>query len=241
MERFKKLPWNEKIAVALLALCLPLAAFAAVELKSGADTTKATIDSGYSALRVSVQPRSKNCYSITTSGNTISASLAANGTIFAMRISPTGGKTAYVYRAEMQYVVQTAGSSATNNVNMQLQRASSAAASGGTALTPFLKDSAGGAASQVATAQGGDARVSSGAALTVTGITFDSVPVYACYLGHLFTAGATTTCRWDVSADPNSHAIELEAGQLLVWRNGATAFPATQTWAPTIIVDWCEY
>ena len=233
------------LSAALVAILLPSLALGSVEIKSGAGTTKATVDSAYSALRVSVQPRSQDCYAVTNTTGLVGAALASGGAVFGLRISPTGGKTAYVYKVGIDYTTQVAYTTPLSQIRrLVISRGAGAASSGGTALTTFIakKDSAGGAASQVDTAQGGDVRIATTGALTVTGITWETGNFAECFLGSTATgtAGGVKTCVWTPGEDHNAHPIELEAGQILGVRAGAL-FDAAGTWTASINIEWCEY
>ena len=65
-------------------------------------------------------------------------------------------------------------------------------------------------------AQGGDSRIASTGALTVTGVTYETDPLATISLAHVGAAGAFTEWVWDA----NQHTpIVLQPGQLLALRN----------------------
>jgi hypothetical protein len=225
-----------------LLLAVPLATNAELVIKSGSGSAVATVDSAYSSLRVALTPRGKDCFAISETTGTMSASLAGNSTVFFMWIDPAGGKNAYVYRVVYDLHIVAAAAAQTQALNLSLVRGSTAAAaSGGTAIaTVAYKDPTSGV-SQVAAAEGGDARISSTGALTTTGTTFETTPpFYQCGIPQQFALNAYRACIWDTASDPSMHPIELSAGQVLAIRNVTTAFPGTMTWNMTVTVEWCE-
>jgi hypothetical protein len=233
-----------KKLIALL-LCLPTLAFAAVEIKSGAGTPTATVDSAYGALRVSVHPRSKDCYAVAYKTGVVPVTQAANSAIFAMRISPSGGKSAYIYKVGVDYTTQVAYTSALSATRaLVIRRGSGAAAGGGTSLDTFIhrKDPSG-STSQCLNAAGGDVRIGGAGILTVTGLTWETsylayIDIGATAVG---TAGGTKSYIWTPGEDINSHAIELDPGQVLGVTVGPNAMDAAGTWTAAVSVEWCEY
>lgn len=229
----------------LLTLVAALALAQGIPLKSGAGSDLATVDPAYKSLRVNVQPRTKDCHAVAATSGVVAAALASGGAVFAMRISPTGGKTAYIYKVVIDYTTQVAYTTPLSAIRrLGVYRGAGAASSGGTSLDTALvkKDSAGGANSQVTIAQGGDARIATTAALTVTGITWETGPLAELFLGASATgaAGGAKQVLWTPGDDPNSHGFKLEAGQVLGVRAGAL-FDAAGTWVASISVEWCEY
>jgi hypothetical protein len=229
----------------LLLLLAPSLALGSVELKSGAGTDTATIDPGYKALRVSVNPRSKECYSVSQRTGTIAAAAAAGAAIYTQRISPTGGKSAYIYKIAVDYLTQVVYTTPLSAVRaLVVSRGAGAAASGGTALDTFIhrKDPSG-TTSQVLNSAGGDVRISTTGALTVTGITWENPPLALIDLGAsaVGAAGGVKSFYWTPGEDVNNHAIELDPGMVLGIRVGPSAMDAAGTWTAVVTVEWCEY
>jgi hypothetical protein len=229
----------------LLALAASLVLAQGIPLKSGAGSDLATVDPNYKTLRVNVQPRTRDCNVVTGTTGVVAAALASGGAVFAMRISPTGGKQAYIYKVLVEYTTQVAYTTPLSAIRrLGIYRGAGAASSGGTSLDTSIakKDSALGANSQVLIAQGGDARIATTGALTVTGITWEVGPLVEMPLGSTATgtAGGVRSLAWTPGPDLNSHAFELEAGQVLGIRAGAL-FDAAGTWTASISVEWCEY
>jgi hypothetical protein len=226
----------------LLALAASLVLAQGIPLKSGAGADLATVDSTYKGLRTSLWPTTANCYSLSSSTGIVAAALAANATVFAMRTSPAAGKSAVITKVMLRYVTQVAYTvpiSATRR--LALFRGSGAQTSGGTTLSTAIppKDSASAANSAVQTSEGGFASISTTAALTVTGITYEAQEFSTMHLGAVGAAGATSD--WTVVSDSalGDHPIELAPGQLLAIRN-PVVFDAAGTWVLAVSVDWCE-
>jgi hypothetical protein len=234
----------KKLALALLLLPA-LALGQGIPVKSGIDTTVATVDSDYKALRVNVQARGKNCYSVYHNTGVVAAAAAAGAAVFTLRTDPTGGKSAYIYRVVIDYTTQVAYTTPLSAVrSLVVSRGSGAAASGGTSLDTFIsyKDP-GAAVSEAVIANGGDVRIATTGALTVTGITWQVPQFLQCHLGAsaVGAAGGTKRCEWATNGDQNMHAIELDAGNVLGVRVGPSAMDAAGTWIAAIGVEWCEY
>lgn len=221
----------------LLAL-LPI--IAAADVGIGSSATGVTVDATYKNFRVRSVPGTRNCYSLSSVTGTIGAALAANSSVFAMRVDPGSSKNAWIRRMRITYttiVVYT--TPVTAGRRLALFRGSGAAASGGTALSTAIpgKDSTA-ANSEVQTSEGGDARISTTGALTVTGITFEAQELATMSLVHVGAAGASFDQEWLWDSGPE-HPLVLRAGQLLAIRNPA-AMDAAGTWQAAVTVDWCE-
>jgi hypothetical protein len=81
-------------------------------------------------------------------------------------------------------------------------------------------------------------RISATAALTVTGITYETTPFAVMTLSHLGAAGAYGEVVFEFAAT-ESAPIVLQPGQLLAIRNPA-AMDAAGTWQLGVRVDWHE-
>ncbi len=118
---------------------------------------------------------------------------------------------------------------------LAVYRGSGAAAAGGTAA-PAVSKATTSQPSEFLIAQGGDSRISSTGALTVTGITFETDPIAVFSLTHVGAAGAFSEWVWDA----NQHTpIVLQPGQLLALRN-PVAMDAAGTWQFSITADYYE-
>lgn len=220
-------------------LLLATAAYAGVN-PIGATGTQSEVDSAYKNLRVRAVPGTRNCYALSSISGTIGAALAANSSVFAMRVDPGSSKNAWIRRLRISYTTIVAYTTpVTAGRRLAVYRGSNAAASGGTGISttiPGLDSTA--ANSEVQTSEGGDARISTTGALTVTGITFEAQELLTMPLVHVGAAGAFTEQIWEW--DDFEHPPVLRAGQLLAIRNPA-AMDAAGTWQLAVTVDWCEY
>jgi hypothetical protein len=207
----------------------------------------AVIETGTTATQVAVEGKAQramivgrgNAYAISNATGTIGAALAANSSVFAMRLSPSSTLRAYIDRIRVQYTTIVAYTTpVTANRRLALFRGSGAAASGGTATLSVAKDTAAFPVSQCMTANGGDARIATTAALTVTGITFESDPLRTMSLVHVGNAGNYAEALWESHAG-ESYPIVLNPGQVLAIRNPA-AMDAAGTWQMAVNVDWHE-
>lgn len=188
-------------------------------------------------LRSSTVPRG-NAYSVSSITGTVAAALAANATTFAMRLDPGSAVLAYIERIRIMYTTIVAYTTpVTAGRRLALFRGSGAATSGGTALTSVAKDSTG-SPSECNLAQGGDIRISTTGALTVTGITYEADPIRSMTLVHVGAAGAYTESIFEFHASECAPVI-LQPGQLLAVRN-PVAMDAAGTWQMGINVDWHE-
>src|SRR4051794_31870639 len=117
------------------------------------------VDSYLRSARVAVVPRGAS-YSVSTITGTIAAALAANSAVYAMRVSPSGAKTAYVTKVRLRWTTIGAFTTPiTAARRLALYRGSGAASSGGTALAAMAKKASGDAVSKFDSAQSGDVRV----------------------------------------------------------------------------------
>lgn len=199
------------------------------------------VEANTKAQRVDIVPRSINNYCVSNITGTITAAIAANSSFFAMRLDPGAGtKLAFIERIRCQYTTIVAYTTpVTAGRRLALFRGSGAAASGGTAITAAVrKDTANGVASEFDAANGGDMRISSTGALTVTGITYETDPIRTQSLVHAGAAGAVSEWIWEFAATECAPVV-LQPGQLLAIRNPA-AMDAAGTWQLAVSVDWYE-
>lgn len=199
-----------------------------------------TVDTdGYGdSLRVSVLPRAGG-YSVSSATGTIAAALAANATVFAMRLDPASAVRAYIERVRFQWTTIAAFTApVTVNRRLALYRGSGNATAGGTAIATVAKKHSVLGGSEFETAQGGDVRISTTGALTVTGITYETDAIRAASFVHVGAAGAHHEVIWEFNPAECAPVI-LEPGQLVALRN-PTVMDAGGTWQLTVNVDWYE-
>lgn len=197
------------------------------------------VENGPKARRVTVVQRTLNTFTVAGTSGIIGAALAANASVFAMRNDLASPRRVFIERVRLQYTCIVAYTvPITAGRRLGLYRGNGAAASGGTALTPFRKASSVGNVSEVDSTNGGDARISTTAALTVTGITFETPLIAEMHLSHMGTAGAFFEEVFQFNPT-DSAPIVLEPGQLLAVR-APVAFDAAGTWQLGVRVDWHE-
>lgn len=187
------------------------------------------------AAYVAVRPVGEG-YSISGHSGTVAAALGANSSVFAMRLDPGTTRVAYIERVRIQFTTIVAFTTpVTAGRRLALFRGSGAATAGGTAAPAVSKDTTN-QPSEFLIAQGGDSRIASTGALTVTGVTYETDPLATISLAHVGAAGAFTEWVWDA----NQHTpIVLQPGQLLALRN-PVAMDAAGTWQFSITVDYYE-
>jgi hypothetical protein len=190
-------------------------------------------------LRSSIVCRGEG-YSVCATTGTMAAALAANASVFAMRLDPSAGtRLAFIERIRLQWTTVVAFTTpVTVGRRLELYRGSGAAAAAGTAIAAAAQKSTTDQLSEFNTAQGGDMRISATAALTVTGITYETTPFAVMTLSHLGAAGAYGEVVFEFAAT-ESAPIVLQPGQLLAIRNPA-AMDAAGTWQLGVRVDWHE-
>lgn len=188
-------------------------------------TTQLAVEPYRKSARVSVVKRGEG-FSIEALTGTIAA--ASNGSVFAMRNSPTSTKDIYISYISLEYCTITAYTTPVTQRRLQIIRGSGAAASGGTAITPIAQHDSADPVSQLNSGPGGDVRVSTTATLTVTGITFDTNALANLVLTQFGAANARIFQIFDFgSTDKGS--LTLQPGELLAIRTSA-AFDAAGTW-----------
>ena len=183
---------------------------------------------------------SGNHYSVATKTGIIAAAATAGSTVFAMRFDPAAGsKKAWINSIKLRWTTVTAFTTpVTATRSIVLTRGNGAAASGGTTITNATKKDSSYGASEFDASLGGDIRVSSTGALTVTGITFDSFNISELPLIHVGAAGGFYEHVYGFSN--RNHPIELSAGELLAVRVGSSAMDAAGTWVLGVEVEWRE-
>lgn len=190
------------------------------------------------AARVALVPRTTKAFSVAGTSGIIAAALAANSSIFALRLDPlaAGDVRLYLDRLRVQITTLTAFTTpVTAGRRLSLFRGNGAAASGGTALTVAQKWSAS-VGSEVT--GGGDARIASTGALTVTGITFETPSLREMSMAHIGASGAFVEYALEFAA-AESAPIVLEPGQLIAIRN-PVLMDAAGTFQIAVSADWHE-
>jgi hypothetical protein len=188
------------------------------------------------AARVSIYPPGVGAFVSSITG-TMAAALAANSSVFAMRLDPGAAVNAYITRIWLEWATIVAFTTpVTAGRRLALYRGSGANASGGTALTAAaMADST--QTSEFSTAQGGDMRIATTAALTVTGITYEAQEFRTMHLTGFGAAGANRFVDWN--APSFGPLMVIRPGQLLAIRNPA-AMDAAGTWQLAVGVEWRE-
>jgi len=190
------------------------------------------------SLRVNIVPRAGG-YSVSSVTGTIGAALAANASTFAMHLDPSAPVRAYIERMRIQYTTIVAYTTPiTASRRLALFRGSGAATAGGTAIATVAKKHSVLSGSEFEAAQGGDIRIATTSALTVTGITFETDPIRTMSLVHAGAAGSFVEQMWELNAG-ECHPVVLEPGQLIAIRN-PVAMDAAGTWQLCVNVDWYE-
>lgn len=170
---------------------------------------------------------------------TIAAALAANAAVYAMRLNPGTSRHARIHRVRLQWTTLVAFTTPlTAGRRLAIFRGAGAAASGGTALGATSERDSLSPASQCDVGQGGDQRISSTGALTVTGITFEASPLKVISLAHAGAAGAFFEQVIEFDDDSGGPLI-LRPGELMAIRS-PQAMDAAGTWQLAVNVDWTE-
>jgi hypothetical protein len=170
----------------------------------------------------------------------MAAALAANAAVYAMRLNPGATKKVRIHRVCLQWTTIVAFTAPiTAGRRLAIFRAVGAAAAGGTALGVTSERDSLSPPSQCDIAQGGDQRIASTGALTVTGVTFEVSPFKVISLSHVGAAGAFFEQVIEFDDDSGGPLI-LNPGELMVVRNGTAAMDAAGTWQLAVNVDWTE-
>lgn len=173
---------------------------------------------------------------------TITAALAANSALFAMRLDPAAGATykAYIARIRLAFTTITAFTTpVTAGRRLAIFRGAGAAASGGTAVAAATKKDTADGNSQFNSGEGGDMRIATTGALTVTGITFEAAASRVMDLTHVGAAGNRDERVYEFNSSDAGGELVLAQGELLAVRNPA-AMDAAGTFQLAVTVDWIE-
>jgi hypothetical protein len=209
------------------------------KLLDTAGTNVAKVNSEGSVYTVGLPP-SGTFYAVAAKTGTIAAAAAASASVFAMRLNPGYGGKAYVDRILLRWTTVVAFTvPITQTRSIVVTRGAGAAASGGTAIAAATKKDTGYGASNFDSATGGDMRIATTGALTVTGITFETVNLDELTLVHVGTAGAYYESLIDLT-NSRGHPMEINPGEVLAIRVGPSAMDAAGTWSLGLKVAWRE-
>lgn len=198
----------------------------AVENKAGFTVLRQRGDAQYAAAAVT---------------GTIAAALAANATVWAMRYDPgAGARLAVIERIRLAFTCIVAFTTpVVAGRRLGLFRGAGAPTAGGAQmLCTNAQKSTAFADTEFTTANGGDMRIATTGALTVTGITYETEPFRLMTLSHVGSAGAYAERLWEFHPGECAPMI-LQPGQLLAVRN-PVAMDAAGTWQLEVNVDWYE-
>lgn len=200
--------------------------------------TGVEVNSDGSLYTVDVSPSGSN-YAVATKTGTIAAAAAAGAAVFAMRLDPGSPKKAWVESIRLRWTTIAAFTTPiTATRSLVVTRGSGAAATGGTSIAAATKKDSLYSASEFDVALGGDIRVASTGALTVTGITWESVNIGEMTLIQAGAAGAFYEAVYEFSV--RNHEIEMNPGEVLGIRVGPSAMDAAGTWVLGVEVNWRE-
>lgn len=201
-------------------------------------STGAEVNADGALYTVNLDPTGTN-YTVATKTGVIAAAATAGSAVFAMRLDPGSSKKAWIDMIKLRWTTTVAFTTpVTATRSIVLTRGSGAAASGGTAITTATKKDSTYGASEFDTSLGGDIRVASTGALTVTGITWESVNLGELPLIQVGAAGGYVEAIYEFSA--RNHAVEMNAGEVLGIRVGSSAMDAAGTWVLGVEVAWRE-
>jgi len=200
------------------------------------DIRNITVEDG--SLPTIIKPRGARFCTSSVTG-TIAAALAQNSCVFALRNDPGSTKSVYIERVRLVFTTIVAFTTPiTAGRRLALFRGTGAATAGGTPIADATKKLASSVDSECSAALGGDIRIATTGALTVTGITFETNPFRTMPLVHVGAAGAVYDRIFEFGNGETSPLV-LEPGQLLGVRN-PVAMDAAGTWQLSVDVDWFE-
>ena len=203
-----------------------------------AGTNVGKVDSN-GALLTAERPLGAGAYCVAAKTGTIAAAAAANANVFAMRLDPGSSLKAYIDSVRLRFTTIVAFTTPiTQTRSLVIKRGSGAAASGGTSIATLNPKDTTYAASEFDVASGGDVRISTTGALTITGITYETVYFAEMTLAHVGTAGAFYEAMYEFSV--RNHPIEINPGQVLAITVGPSAMDAAGTWTLGVEVNWHE-
>lgn len=193
---------------------------------------------GLNASRQVIVPRGVG-FAISATTGTMAAALAANSSVFTMRLDPGTSKRAFIERIRLEWTTIVAFTTPiTAGRRLGLFRGVGGTPVGGTQLSVPVNKHGTSDTSELSIANGGDIRIATTAALTVSGITFEANAFRELSLTHVGAAGAYREAIWEFNP-PDTHPIQLDPGQVLAVRN-IPAMDAAGTWQLMVAVDWNE-
>lgn len=197
------------------------------------------VEPGIAAARVCFTPRGYG-FGIAATTGTIGAALAANSTVFAMRLDPGASRRAFIERLRVEFTTLVAFTTpVTAGRRLSLFGAQlSGTPTGGTAIVAPMPKHGVSDTSEFSAANGGDIRISSTGTLTVAG-TVNANPFREMSLAHVGAAGGYREALWEFASGAESQPIQLDPGQAILIRNPA-AMDAAGTWQMSVAVDWYE-
>ena len=182
---------------------------------------------------------SGNHYAQSAKTGTIAAAAAAGAAVFAMRLNPGYSGKVYIDAMKLRFTTIVAFTTPiTQTRSLVLTRGAGAAASGGTSLATAAKKDSTYPISQTDVASGGAVNIATTGALTVTGITWESTNFEELTLAHVGAAGAFYEHVFEFAS--RAHPIELNPGEVIGIRVGASAMDAAGTWSLGVKLDWHE-
>jgi hypothetical protein len=207
-------------------------------ISNGTTAGDLRVEADKAAARVIVVPRG-NGYSASGVTGTVAAALGANSAVFAMRLDPGSSARAYIDRVRLQYTCLVAFTvPLTAGRRLALFRGSGAATAGGASMGDAVPKHTTHPASEFNIGSGGDLRIATTGALTVTGITWEAQPIATMPLVHVGNAGNYAEALFEFAAS-ESYEVVLEPGQVLGIRNPAV-MDAAGTWQLGVGVQWRE-
>lgn len=209
------------------------------KLMGWTSNTGAEVNADGSLYVVDVSPSGMN-YNVSAKTGTIGAAAAAGATVFAMRYDPAAGtRKVWIDSIRLRWTTIVAFTTPiTQTRSLVITRGAGAAASGGTAIPIANRKDTDYSVSEFDSSVGGDMRIATTGALTITGITFETINFAEITLAHVGTAGAYNEQLYEFSV--RNHPIELHAGELLAVRVGPSAMDAAGTWSLGVEVAWRE-
>lgn len=195
-------------------------------------------DNGSGAVHI-MNRKGARLFRIAELTTTIAAALAANSSVFAARLDPGAAVNAYVTRVRLRYTTIGAYTTPlTVGRRLTLQRFSAAAMTGGTAIAAVSPADSSYSGSEFNTANGGDVRIATTAALGVAGVTFEGLIHGTMSLLHVGNAGNYLESLWEWDTAQGGPLV-LRPGQGLCVRNPA-AMDAAGTWNLGVEVEGYE-
>lgn len=203
------------------------------------NNTGAEVNTDGALYTVDVDPAGDN-YTVVAKTGTLAAALTAGSAVFAMRLDPGAStKKAWIESIKLRWTTIVAFTTpVTATRSIVITRGSGAATSGGTSIPVATKKDTTYGASEFDVSLGGDIRISTTAALTATGITWESANLGEVPLIHVGAAGGYTEAIYEFSN--RNHPIEMNAGEILGVRVGPSNMDAAGTWVLSVEVAWRE-